>query len=204
MSSRLKKFFTRFSLFDLVIIAIVAALGIAMKPVIVPLIHIITGPLFIPGGAIAGGFYMMWIVVGAGLVGKRGAATLIALVQAIIVIAIGAIGTHGIMSLVTYVAPGIAVEVLLLATRQRSDNIFSCFFAGMAANMAGTVLTNFVFFKLPLIPLLLTLAGGALSGGLGGILAYLIIKNFKRLNIAGLNKTGRVNKRSVKRQKQSS
>jgi len=198
MSARLKKFFARFSLFDLVIIAIVAALGIAMKPVIVPLVHIITGPLFIPGGAIAGGFYMMWIVVGAGLVGKRGAATLIALVQAIIVISIGVIGTHGIMSLITYVAPGIAVEVLLLATRQKGDNIFACFFSGMAANMAGTVLTNFVFFKLPLIPLLLTLAGGALSGGLGGLLAYIIIKNFKKLNIAGINKTEGVEKRSVK------
>jgi ABC-type thiamin/hydroxymethylpyrimidine transport system permease subunit len=198
MSSRLKKFFARFSLFDLVIIAIVAALGIAMKPVILPLVHIITGPLFIPGGAIAGGFYMMWIVVGAGVVGKRGAATLIALVQAIIVISIGIIGTHGIMSLVTYVAPGIAVEVLLLATRQKGDNIFACFFSGMAANMAGTVLTNFVFFKLPLIPLLLTLAGGALSGGLGGLLAYLIIKNFRKLNIAGINKTEGVEERSVK------
>ena len=195
MSSRLKKFFTRFTLFDLVIIAIVAALGIAMKPVIVPLIHIITGPLFIPGGAIAGGFYMMWIVVGAGLVGKRGTATLIALVQAIIVIAVGVMGTHGIMSLITYIAPGIAVELLLLATRQRGDNIFACFFAGMAANMAGTVLTNFIFFKLPLIPLMLTLAGGALSGGLGGILAYLIIKNFRKSNIAGIKKAGGVKKR---------
>jgi ABC-type thiamin/hydroxymethylpyrimidine transport system permease subunit len=191
MSSRIKKFFTKFTLFDLVIIAIVAALGIAMKPVLVPLIHIITGPLFIPGGAIAGGFYMMWIVVGAGLVGKRGAATLIALVQAIIVIAIGVIGTHGIMSLITYIAPGIAVELLLLATRQRGDNIFACFFAGMAANIAGTVLTNFVFFKLPLIPLILTIAGAALSGGLGGLLAYLIIKNFRKLKITGLNKASR-------------
>jgi ABC-type thiamin/hydroxymethylpyrimidine transport system permease subunit len=116
-------------------------------------------------------------------------------VQAIIVIAIGVIGTHGIMSLITYVAPGIAVELLLLVTRQRGDNITSCFFAGMAANMTGTVLTNFVFFKLPIIPLMLTLAGGALSGGLGGLLAYLILKNFRKLNIAGINKASRVKKR---------
>jgi len=197
----LKRFFTRFTLFDLIIIAIVAALGIAMKPVIVPLIHIITGPLFIPGGAIAGGFYMMWIVVGAGLVGKRGAATLIAVVQAIMVIALGVIGTHGIMSLVTYVAPGIAVELLLLAARQRGDNIMACFFSGMAANMTGTVLTNFVFFKLPLIPLVLTVAGGALSGGLGGLLAYLIIKNFKKLNISAINKARGVKKGSAKQEK---
>ena len=176
-----KGFFKKFSVFDLIIMAIVAALGIAMKPVIVPLIHIITGPLFIPGGAIAGGFYMMWIVIGAGLVGKRGAAVIIAIVQAIIVLTVGIVGTHGIVSLITYVAPGIAVELLFLITRQKGDNIFSCFFAGMAANLAGTVLTNFVFFKLPLVPLVLTLAGGALSGGLGGLIAYAVIKSVRKI-----------------------
>lgn len=182
-----KEFFKKFTVFDLIIMAIVAALGIAMKPVIVPLVHIVTGPLFIPGGAIAGGFYMMWIVIGAGLVGKRGAATIIALVQAILVLAVGVVGTHGIVSLATYLAPGIAVELLYIITRQKGDNIFSCFFAGMVANLAGTVLSNFVFFKLPLIPLLLTLAGGALSGGLGGLIAYAVIRAVKKINIKGIN-----------------
>lgn len=183
-----KGFFKKFSVFDLIIMAIVAALGIAMKPIIVPLVHIITGPLFIPGGAIAGGFYMMWIVIGAGIVGKRGAAAIIAIVQSIIVLAVGVVGTHGIISLITYLAPGIAVELLFLITRQKGDNIFSCFFAGMAANLAGTVLTNFVFFKLPLVPLTLTLAGGALSGGLGGLIAYAVIKSVRK--IKGIKTTG--------------
>ena len=40
-----------FSTFDLVLIAVLAALGIATKPIIVPLAHLITGPLFIPGGS---------------------------------------------------------------------------------------------------------------------------------------------------------
>lgn len=182
-------FFKKFTVFDLIIMAIVAAIGIAMKPVVVPLVHIITGPLFIPGGAIAGGFYMMWIVVGAGLVGKRGAATIIAVVQAVIVIAVGVIGTHGILSLITYVAPGVAIDILFLIIRQKGDNIFSCFFAGVAANLAGTVLTNFAFFKLPFVPLMLTLAGGALSGGLGGLVAYAVIKSVRK--IKDVNQAGR-------------
>ena len=70
-----QKALARFSLFDLIIIAMMAALGIAIKPVVVPLAHIITGPLFIPSGAVAGGFYMMWLVLGLGLTGKRGTAT---------------------------------------------------------------------------------------------------------------------------------
>jgi ABC-type thiamin/hydroxymethylpyrimidine transport system permease subunit len=185
-STAIKNYFKNFSVFDLIVIAIFAALGIAVKPVIVPLVHIVTGPLFIPGGAIAGGLYMMWIVVGAGLVGKRGAATLIAVVQAILVVAMGIFGTHGIMSLVTYVAPGIAIDLLWLAMRQKGDSIFACFFAGVVANMMGTLLTNYVFFRLSWIPLLLTLSGGALSGGLGGLIAYNIIKGIKKLNIPGL------------------
>jgi len=60
----------QFTVYELIIIALTASLGIASKPIIVPLIHLITGPLFIPGGAVAGGFYMMWIVLGATLVGK--------------------------------------------------------------------------------------------------------------------------------------
>ncbi len=181
------EYLRKFSIFDLVIIAISAAIGVAIKPVIVPLVQIVSGPLFIPGGAIAGGFYMMWLVIGAGLVGKRGVATLIAIVQALLVLATGIVGTHGIMTLATYIVPGIAIDLLLLATRQYAQNIFSCFFAGLIANAAGTFLTNFVFFRLPAVPLVLTIAAGALSGGSGGLIAYGIIKGFSKIKIPGMN-----------------
>ncbi|SDK16450.1 ECF transporter S component [Natronincola ferrireducens] len=178
-----QRFLKRFSVFDLVVIAMMASLGIAIKPVVVPLAHIITGPLYIPGGVIAGGFYMLWIVLGVGLVGKRGTATLIALVQAIMVISIGVFGTHGILSLITYLLPGIAVDMALLLTRHRGCCIGCCFLAGIAANMSGTFLVNVVFFQLPLIPLILSLSSAALSGGLGGLIAYSIIKQFRNLHI---------------------
>lgn len=182
-----KKYLKKFSIFELVIISICAALGVAMKPVVTALVQIISGPLFIPGGTIVGGLYMMWLVVGAGLTGKRGAATLTAVVQALLVLATGVIGTHGIMTLVTYIAPGIAIDLLLLLTKQKANNNFSCFFAGMIANSTGAFLTNFVFFRLPLIPLVLVITGGALSGGLGGLIAYGLIKGFIKIKIPGLN-----------------
>ena len=92
----------------------VSALGIATKPIVVPLVHIITGPLFIPGGAIAGGFYMFWIVLGAGIVKKSGTGTLIGIVQGILVIATGTMGTHGIMSIVSYTLPGIVTDLIFM------------------------------------------------------------------------------------------
>ena len=102
-----QRFLDRFTLYDLIIIAMLSALGVAVHPVVYPLVHILTGPLFIPSGAVAGGFYMMWLVLGAGLTGKRGTATLIGIVQALLVMGTGIIGSHGALSLLTYTMPGV-------------------------------------------------------------------------------------------------
>ena len=45
----------------------------------------------------------------------------------------------------------------------------------MAANVSGVIMVNLLFFRLPLIPLLLVLSASALSGGLGGLVAYTVI-----------------------------
>ncbi len=177
--TRRRSLLARFSIFDLIVLSLMACLGIATKPLVVPLAHIITGPLFIPGGAVAGGFYMMWIVLGAGLVGKLGAATLIAAVQAIVVMAMGMLGTHGIMSIFTYILPGIAVDAVFVACRQRRFGLGCCFAAGIAANTSGALLVNFVFFRLPLVPLVLSLSAAALSGGVGGLIAHGVMSRFK-------------------------
>lgn len=174
-----------YSTYDLIIISMMAALGIATKPIIVPLTHMITGPLMIPGGAVAGGFYMLWIILGGALVQKRGAATLTSLVQAIIVIVSSVYGTHGIASVLTYTMPGLAIDVLWFFIRGRGNRLIDCFLGGIIANLTGTYLSNLVFFKLPIIPLLLSLSSAAISGGLGGIIAYNIMKKITQLNKKG-------------------
>ena len=181
----LKKILQRFTIFDLIVLALMACLGIATKPIIVPLTQIITGPLFIPRGVIAGGFYMMWLVMGAGLVQKTGAGTLTAAVQAIMITALGIFGTHGIMSLVTYLLPGIAVDLVMLFWRYKSK-VTSCFAAGIAANICGTALVNLVFFRLPWIPLVFSLASAALSGGLGGLIAYVVLQGMEKSGLKSL------------------
>ncbi|SDW40098.1 ECF transporter S component [Tepidimicrobium xylanilyticum] len=177
-----KNLVNKFSIFEIIVIALMATLGIATKPVIVPLAHIITGPLFIPGGAIAGGLYMMWIVLGMGLIGKVGVATLISLVQSIMVVSLGIYGTHGIVSFFTYIIPGLVVDLYLLLIKRREFNPGNYFIAGILANISGTFLVNLVFFRLPLIPLVLTLTSASLSGGIGGLIAYNIIKGLKKNN----------------------
>lgn len=171
-----QKFLDRFSLYDLIIIAMMSALGIATKPIIVPLVHIISGPLFIPSGAMAGGFYMMWLVLGFGLTGIRGTMTLIGLVQAILVMATGIVGSHGVISVLTYTIPGIAADLGLLLIGHGICCLPCAFLAGMLSNLAGTIMVNLVYFRLPVIPLLLSLSVAALSGGLGGLLAFKILQ----------------------------
>lgn len=177
------RFLSRFSIFDLVIIAILSALGVATKPIVVPLVHIITGPLFIPGGAIAGGFYMMWIVLGAGFVKKTGAASLVGLVQGILVIATGIMGTHGIMSIASYTIPGIVVDIVFLFSKNKNFNILHYVFATMGANVTGTLIANILFFRLPGVTVVLVLASAALSGAIGGIIVWSINQGLEKIEI---------------------
>jgi hypothetical protein len=177
------KILQRFSMFDLVVIALMAALGIATKPIIVPLTHIITGPLYVPGGVIAGGFYMMWIVLGTGIVRKRWTGAMIGLVQAILVLALGIYGTHGAMSIITYCLPGIAADLVLMLAGRWAFELSGLFLAGMAANLTGTFLTSLVFFRLPLVPLLLSLSAASLSGGTGGIIAFHLVRQMESHNM---------------------
>lgn len=179
----MNRFLKKFSMFDLVIIALTSALGVAIKPIIVPLVHIITGPLYIPGGAAAGGFYMLWIVLGIGITRKTGTGTLIGLVQAVLVVISGVYGTHGAISIITYSMPGIMADIATTLLKENTYTPVGFFILGLIANITGTFLSSLVFFRLPLIPMLLTLSVASLSGGLGGLIAYKIIKELNKTNI---------------------
>lgn len=173
----------RFSIRDLVLSAAMAALGLAIKPIVVPLAHVISGPLMVPGGALAGGLYMMWLVVAFGLTQKRGTATLTGLVQAVIVVISGINGSHGVMSLLSYTLPGVAVDLGMFIIRHKIDGPVTAFIAGILANVTGTLCVNMIFFSLPIIPLLLSICIAAVSGGAGGIIAWVLLKSLRKYGI---------------------
>ena len=174
--TRLQKTVRYFSVRDITLIAVLAALGIAVKSVLTPLIQIASAPLFIPGGALAGGLYMMWLVVAADVTGKYGAATLTGLVQATLVVLTGLGGSHGVFSFVSYTLPGLAIDLWLFLSGRRVSSLPSAFISCILANICGTASVNIIFFRLPAIPLLLTLAAAAFSGGAGGVLAWHLLK----------------------------
>ena len=181
--ARLSRALRRFSIKDLILIAAMAALGLAVKAVVTPLVQLVSVPLFIPGGALGGGLYMMWLVMAAAVTGKRGAATLAGLVQAVLVILTGVGGSHGLLSLVSYTLPGLAIDAWLLLSRHRLCCLPCAFVSCILANLCGTIAVNLIFFRLPVIPLLLSLAASAFSGGLGGVLSWHLLRALRRFDI---------------------
>ena len=171
--------FRRYTLYELVVTAVMAALGIAIKPLVVPLAHLVCGALMIPSGALAGGLYMMWLVIGYGIVKKPGTALIISVIQALLVIFTGIVGSHGVMSLLTYIAPGIAVELVMLISRHRGCCQLCCIAGGILSNLAGTAAVNIVFFQAPGVYLILILSVSAISGMVGGIIGWSLISVFE-------------------------
>ena len=181
--TRLQKALRRFTVKDLILIAAMAALGIAVKTVVGPLVRFVSAPLMIPGGALSGGVYMMWLVMAAGLTGRRGAATLAGLIQAILVIFTSMGGSHGLLSLLSYTLPGLAIDFWLIISHHRICCLPCAFISCILANIAGTIAVNLIFFRLPPIPLLLSLTAAAFSGGFGGVLAWHLLQALKRFDI---------------------
>lgn len=179
----MKKLLRRFSVRDLLLVSAMAAAGIAVKPLVSTLAHIVSTPLMIPGGVLAGGLYMLWLVVAFGLTRRRGTAFLVGFVQALLVMLTGLPGSHGLLSLFSYTLPGAAIDLVFLLIRRKIDNMPLAFLAGLTANLAGTAAVNFIFFGLPLIPLLLSLSLAALSGGLGGILSWGLLSALGRFGV---------------------
>ncbi len=173
----------KFKIQDLVIIAMLAGLGIVTKIIINSPIKAFSSSIGIPGGAIVGGFYMLWIPIGLGITKKFGTATLLAFVQSLIVLIVGTSGSHGILSLITYTTPGIICDLVFLTARKNGYNALHYLIGVGLANVTGTLFSNILFFNLPFVPLLITLLGAMTSGAFGGLIAYGVINSINKTGI---------------------
>ena len=179
MSGRI---FQRFSTRDLIIIAGLAGIGIAIKPLVSPLSKLLSTPLMVPGGSFTGGLYMLWMVLAVLIVRKRGTGTLYGFLQALIVMAIGLRGNQGLLSLVSYTLPGILVDLACLLLRRPewlSTHLILC----ALANMAGALVVAVLLFHHPLPFIAVILGMSFVSGCLGGALSYGIYKTIQKYGL---------------------
>jgi hypothetical protein len=170
---------------DLVLMALFASLGLATKNVIHPLVATITGPLYVPTGAVAGGLYMMWPVMAFGLVRKIGAASMVSLTQAFISLLLP-FGNFGLLSFVIYLAPGLAIDGFFLLSRHRACCAVCCIGASAIANAVGTILVGAIVLFLPWVVLSFLAVVAAISGCIGGVIANLLLVRIGKIGLGRL------------------
>ncbi len=163
----------KFSTIDAVIITLMAACGLALKPIVGPLFKLIGTALFIPGGSMAGAVYMIWPMLALLIVKQTGTATLVGFIQGIIVLITGIFGSHGVLSLVTYTLPGLTIDLVYLLVHRIQNRWLMSLPAAMG-NVSGSLIVAIVFMHLPIIPLIISLIPAFLFGGFGGYLSQVL------------------------------
>ena len=169
---------------DLVLMALFASLGLATKNIIHPLVATITGPLYVPTGAVAGGVYMMWPVLAFGFVRKVGAASMTSLTQAFISFLLP-FGNFGLLSFVIYLAPGLAIDGFFLLSRHKACCAVCCIGAAAIANVVGTILVGTLVLALPMIVLSFLAVVAAISGSIGGFIANMLMVRIGKIGFGG-------------------
>ena len=175
---KLAKFTSR----DLLYIAVMSALGLAIKPVVTPLVHLISAPLMIPGGSLAGGLYLLWLVLLICLVRKSGAALLMGIAQALVMVGLGYFGSHGALSLISYTLPALVLELFWLVFHNPNSPVTHVILC-VSANMTGAMVVAWLLMRITLLATLLSLTAAAISGIIGGILSYKIYLELKEYRL---------------------
>jgi ABC-type thiamin/hydroxymethylpyrimidine transport system permease subunit len=169
---------------DLVLMALFASLGLATKNVIHPLVATVTGPLYVPTGAVAGGLYMMWPVMAFGFVRKIGAASIVSLTQAFISLLLP-FGNFGLLSFLIYLVPGLAIDAFFLLSRHKACCAICCIGASAIANVAGTVIVGALVLFLPWAVMSFLAVIAAISGCIGGLIANMLLVRIGKLGFGG-------------------
>ena len=164
--------------------AILAGLGMATKNIIHPLAAAMTEPFFVPAGAVAGGLYMMWPIIAFGLVRKVGAASMTSLIQAFISLVLP-FGNFGLLSFIIYLGPGMAIDFFFLVSRHKACCMGCCIGASAAANAVGTVLVASLVLVSPLSLLSFLAVIAAISGGVGGFIANILLVRVRKIGLGG-------------------
>ncbi len=162
----------KFTSRELILLAVFAALGILSKPLLAPLLNLLTDFVRIPGGSSVAGFSLLFLVAGKQFVPKPASATMMALVQGIVALCLGISGVGVPLILLSYLLPGVVIDLLMSSTlthllpRRALAQL-----AGALGVLAGALLNNLLFFRLAFLPMLLFYLLGVISGAVGGTLA---------------------------------
>lgn len=154
-----------------------AVFGMFIKPIVSPVFNLLTDFIRIPGGSVAAGFSMGFLVFAAAITRKFGTATLMGVVQAFIALNMGISSIVGLLVFITYSLPGVAIDTVICTSLfKKLPHKKRMVTAGAIGVLTGAAFTNILYYNLSLVPFLLFYFFGILSGGLGGFFACIIME----------------------------
>ncbi|MCK4341728.1 MAG: ECF transporter S component [Phycisphaerae bacterium] len=182
-----------FTVHELLIMAVLAALGGALSTVVSMAGQAVHAAVGIPGGLqFLAGIHVLPLVLALGLIRKPGAATVAGLLKGPVELLSG--NPHGLWVVLYGVLAGLAIDLIwLLLARRHHPAIFM--FAG-GAGSATNLLVAKLAMSLPNDPRvtigLFVLAGVAFISGalLGGALGWYLLQALYRAGVAGAQRPG--------------
>ncbi|MDI6706578.1 MAG: ECF transporter S component [Bacillota bacterium] len=162
-----------YSLRDFMHITLFATIATVSKTPLSAASNFFAGTFGLPGGIISGMYYMFWIIAAYAVVGKRGTATLFCLIQALLSLYLS---NFPAIKTITFLPPGLVVDLFYWVMGDRAYCKTCMILGGAMANIAGALAMAVLFLKIPVQGLIITALISSLSGGLGGYLAYIVVK----------------------------
>ena len=173
------------------VLALIAALLVGTKIVL-------NLPLRLPGHS--GIFWMAYLVVGRGLVRRRGAGTMLGLVSGLLAVLIVG-GREGLLVWVKYFAPGVVMDLGAAISRERLDSAVLATLVGAVANAAKLTASLVVSLILGIpagylaVGLGLAAVSHVVFGAIGGWLGALVLRTLRRLRVPAIESLGADNER---------
>jgi ABC-type thiamin/hydroxymethylpyrimidine transport system permease subunit len=175
-----------FSTRDLLMIAVLAALGGVASTYIQTLANAIHVAVGFPGATqVLAGLHVLWLVLAVGLTGKQGAGTVTGIAKAAVEFLSG--NTHGILVILIDVVAGILVDLGMLPFRNKNSYPAYSFAGGLAA--ASNVFVFQAFASIPsdvltMTAILLVASVSFISGVLlAGVLGRVLLDSLRRAGV---------------------
>lgn len=173
-----------YDLRSLIFLTLCCDMGLFAKRLIAPVANIVTDFLRIPGG-IGTSFSLMFLVIAAMTVRKKGCATIMGVVQSAIALSLGMVGSMGMLSPIGYVVPGIMIDLILCtAEKIRLDGRLAMTAANMVGAASAGLTANLIVFHLSGVLLALYVSVALASGAICGALGYSLVLRLRPIIIA--------------------
>jgi len=156
----------RFTLRELIFVALCCDLGLFAKRIINPVTNLLTDFLHIPGG-IGTSFSLMFLVIAAAIIARPGCGTLCAAVQSIIALCMGMTGSMGALSPIGYILPGLVIDLIMACSLPLDERML---LANLLSAVCAALTANIIVFHLQGAVLLLYLSVAAVTGAYCGLL----------------------------------